>query len=185
MQAKDLRRGTIILYNGVAHRVLEAQHRTPGNLRAFVQAKLRNLVSGLSTETRFSSTEHVERVRLEQQEMEYLYADGETHHFMNIETYDQIELDDETLGEATRYLLPGARIHVELFEGKPIGIEVPAVVELTIVETEPEMRGATAAKSRKPARMETGLVVQVPPFVKEGDRVRIDTATGEYLERAD
>jgi len=183
MTAKDIRRGMVILYSGVPHRVLDCQHRTPGNLRAFVQAKIRNLQTGLSNEVRFSSTEAVERVTLEQHEMEYLYADGSTHHFMNTETYEQIELDDEALGDAISYLVPGCKIRVETYEGRSIGVEVPQVVELTVVETSPEMRGATASNSPKPAKLETGLMVQVPPFVKEGDRVRVDTNTGAYMER--
>jgi len=183
MTAKDIRRGMVILYSGVPHRVLDCQHRTPGNLRAFVQAKIRNLQTGLSTEVRFSSTEAVERVTLEQHEMEYLYADGSTHHFMNTETYEQIELDDEALGDAISYLVPGCKIRVETYEGRSIGVEVPQVVELTVVETSPEMKGATASNSPKPAKLETGLMVQVPPFVKEGDRVRVDTNTGAYMER--
>jgi len=183
MTAKDIRRGMVILYSNVPHRVLDCQHRTPGNLRAFVQAKLRNIVTGLSTEARFSSTEAVERVTLEQHEMEYLYKDGETHHFMNTADYEQIELDDEGLGDAVNYVVPGCKIRVETYEGRPIGVEVPQVVELAVVETPPEMKGATASNSPKPAKLETGLTVQVPAFVKEGDRVRVDTSTGAYLER--
>ena len=183
MTAKDLRRGMIIVYNGAPHRVLESQHRTPGNLRAFVQAKLRNVLTGLSTEVRFSSTESVDRVSLEQHEMEYLYADGEQHHFMNTATYEQIELDAETLGEAVSYLVPGNTIRVETYEGRPIGVELPQAVELTVVETTPDLKGATASNSPKPAKLETGVTIQVPPFVKEGDRVRVDPSTGTYLER--
>lgn len=183
MQANDIRRGNIILYNGTAHRVLEAQHRTPGNLRAFVQVKLRNIETGLSTETRFSATEHVERLTVENQDMEYLYRSGDVHHFMNVDTYEQIELDNESLGDAVNYILPGARIAVGMMHGKPMGIEMPQVVELTVVETEPALKGSTATKSRKPARLETGLSVHVPSFIKEGDRVRIDTTSGDYVER--
>ena len=183
MTSKDIRRGMVILYSGAPHRVLDCQHRTPGNLRAFVQAKIRNLQTGLSTEVRFSSTETVERVTLEQHEMEYLYQDGGTHHFMNTENYEQIELDDEALGDAINYLTPGSKIRVETYDGRSIGVEVPQVVELKVVETPPEMKGATASNSPKPAKLETGLTVQVPAFVKEGDRVRVDTNTGAYLER--
>lgn len=184
MQASDIRRGNIILYNGAPHRVLDFQHRTPGNLRAFVQAKLRNVKTGLSTEVRFSSTESVERVVLEQHEMEYLYSDPNTHHFMNTETYEQIALSDEVLGDAVGYLTGGTRIKIELFEGDPIGVELPAVVELEVVETVPELKGATASNSPKPATLETGVTVQVPPFIKIGDRIRVDPARGVYLERA-
>ena len=184
MNANDIRRGMIIMYNNVPHRVLDFQHRTPGNLRAFVQAKLRNIRNGSSTEVRFSSTENIERAALEDHEMEYLYSDGDMHHFMNTETYDQIVLDAETLGDAMNYLVNGTKIQVEFFDGQPIGVELPPSVELKVVETSPELKGATASNSPKPARLETGVTVQVPPFIKEGDRIRVDPAKGVYLERA-
>ena len=171
------------MYNNAPHRVLDFQHRTPGNLRAFVQAKLRNIKSGSSTEVRFSSTENIERAVLEDHEMEYLYSDGDMFHFMNTETYDQIALDTETLGDAMNYLTPGTKIQIEFFEGAPIGIELPPSVELTIVETTPELKGATASNSPKPAKLETGVTVQVPPFIKEGDRIRVDPSKGVYLDR--
>ena len=184
MQANDIRRGMLIMYNNAPHRVLDFQHRTPGNLRAFVQAKLRNIKTGSSTEVRFSSTENIERAILEEHEMEYLYSDGEMYHFMNTETYDQIALDNETLGDAMEYLVPGTKIQVEFFEGAPMGIELPAAVELTVVETPPELKGATASNSPKPAKLETGVTVQVPPFIKQGDRIRVDPSKGVYLDRA-
>jgi elongation factor P len=184
MQANDIRRGMIIMYNNVPHRVLDFQHRTPGNLRAFVQAKLRNIKNGSSTEVRFSSTENIERAALEDHEMEYLYSDGDMHHFMNTETFDQIALDAEVLGDAMSYMSPGTKIQVEFFDGLPIGVELPPAVELTVVETSPELKGATASNSPKPAKLETGVTVQVPPFIKEGDRIRVDPSKGVYLERA-
>ncbi|GAB4125567.1 MAG: elongation factor P [Acidobacteriota bacterium] len=184
MNASQIRRGMIILYNGQPHRVLDFQHRTPGNLRAFVQARLRNLATGLSTEVRFSSTENVERAVLEQHEMEYLYADGDLHYFMNTETYEQTPLSSEMLGDALDYLLPGTRIEVDYYNGQPIGVELPSSVELEVVETEPELRGATASASYKPAKLETGVVVQVPPFIKQGDRIRVNPNEGTYIERA-
>ncbi len=184
MNASQIRRGMIILYNGQPHRVLDFQHRTPGNLRAFVQARLRNLATGLSTEVRFSSTENVERAVLEQHEMEYLYADGDLHYFMNTETYEQTPLSAEMLGDALDYLLPGTRIDVDYYNGQPIGVELPSSVELEVVETEPELRGATASASYKPAKLETGVVVQVPPFIKQGDRIRVNPSDGTYIERA-
>ena len=184
MQANDIRKGMIIIYNGVPHRVLDFQHRTPGNLRAFVQAKLRNIKSGSSTEVRFSSTENIERASLEEHEMEYMYSDGEFHHFMNTETFDQTALENETLGDAIGYLVAGTKIQVEFFDGQPIGVTLPPAVELTVVETQPEMKGATASNSPKPAKLETGVTVSVPPFIKQGDRIRVDPAKGVYLERA-
>ncbi|HYC00887.1 MAG TPA: elongation factor P [Candidatus Limnocylindrales bacterium] len=183
MNASEIRRGYVIMYNGAPHRVLDFQHRTPGNLRAFVQARLRNVKTGLSTEARFSSTETIERVTLEQHDMQFLYREGDDFHFMNTETYEQISLSAEELGDNVYYLVDGTSIEVETFEGRPIGIKPPPIIELTVVETSPEMRGATASNSPKPAKLETGLMVSVPPFVKEGERVRVDTATGQYLER--
>jgi elongation factor P len=174
----------IIMYNGAPHRVLDFQHRTPGNLRAFVQAKLRNIRNGSSTEVRFSSTENIERAMFEEHEMEYLYSDGDIHHFMNTETYDQIGLDNEALGDAMDYMVAGTKIKVQMFEGAPIGVDLPPAVELTVVETQPELKGATASNSPKPAKLETGVTVQVPPFIKEGDRIRVDPTKGVYLERA-
>ena len=174
----------IIMYNNAPHRVLDFQHRTPGNLRAFVQAKIRNIKTGSSTEVRFSSTENIERAILEETEMEYLYTDGDSFHFMNTETYEQISLDKETLGDAMDYLVEGTRIKIEFFEGSPMGVELPAAVELTVVETTPELKGATASNSPKPAKLNTGVTVQVPPFIKEGDRIRVDPSKGVYLERA-
>ncbi len=183
MLASHVRKGMIILYNDTPHRVMEFQHRTPGNLRAFVQAKLRNLMTGASMEVRFSATESVERAILEQHEMEYLYSDPELHHFMNTENFEQIALDNEALGSGVDYLAPGMRIVVEYFDGQPIGVDLPSTVDLTVVETEPELKGATASASYKPATLETGVVVQVPPFIKQGDKVRVNPNDGTYQER--
>ncbi len=184
MRANQIRRGMIILFNGIPHRVMDARHHTPGNLRAMMQTKLRNVMTGASLETRFSATEDVERATLEQHMFKYLYSDNSTHYFMNEETYEQIELDDEALGDGTYYLIPDLTIQVEFYDGKPIGIDLPASVELTVVETEPELKGATVSNSNKPAKLDTGLIIQVPPFVKEGDRIRVDTAENKYMERA-
>ena len=184
MNANHIRRGNIIIYNGEPHRVLDFQHRTPGNLRAFVQVKLRNIRNGAGLETRFSATEQVERATLEQHDMEYLYSDGDLYHFMNTETYEQIGLNEEQLGDATGFLVEGLKIQVEFFDSQPIGIELPPVVELTVVETEPELKGATASNSNTPAKLNTGVTIMVPPFVKEGDVVRVDPNEGRYIERA-
>lgn len=183
MRANLIRRGMIILYNGTPHRVMDARHHTPGNLRAMMQTKLRNVITGVSLETRFSATENVDRATLEQHIFKYLYSDGGSHCFMNEETYEQIELDDEALGDGVYYLIPDLAIQIEFYDGKPIGIELPSSVELKVVETEPELKGATISNSNKPAKLETGLIVQVPPFVKEGDSVRVDTAENKYMER--
>ena len=133
---------------------------------------------------RFSSEDRVERAILDAQEMEYLYRDGEDYHFMNTETYEQTHLRNETLGETMEYLTPNLKITVEFYDGKPVAIQLPATVDLEVVETEPSLKGATAPNMMKPAKLETGLVVQVPPFVNTGDRVRVNTAEGTYQERA-
>lgn len=184
LQATQIRRGMVILHNGVPHRVIEFHHHTPGNLRAMVQTKMRNLKTGSSTEHRFRSTDTVDRAILEEHEMTYLYDDGNLYHFMNTETYEQITLDGEALGDATGYLLADTVISVEFYDGHPIGIEIPSVVELTVVETEPELKGATVSNVQKPAKLETGIQIQVPPFIKQGDRIRVNTTDGSYIERA-
>jgi elongation factor P len=184
ISATQIRKGMIILFNGGPHRVMEFQHRTPGNLRAFVQVRLRNLRTGASFEHRFSSNDAVDRASLEQHEMEYLYHDGDLYHFMNTENYEQHALNEEILGEAPHYMKQGAKIQVDFFDGQPIAVELPSYVELRVVETEPELKGATASNSPKPAKLETGVVVQVPTFIKEGDLIRVDPTEGRYMERA-
>jgi elongation factor P len=173
-----------IKHDNDLYRVVETQHKTPGNLRGLVQAKIRHLKSGSIIEHRFRSVDMVERAILDEAEMEYLYQDGDMYHFMNAETYEQIGLSDEVLGDAVSYLTPNIRLKIELYEGRPVGIELPLTVEMTVTETEPGIKGASVSNVGKPATMETGLVVQVPPFINEGDRIRIDTATGAYIERA-
>ena len=174
----------VIKFNNELHSVFSMTHRTPGNLRGFVQAKMRNLRSGSMTEHRFSSEDKVEKAILDQQDMEYLYDDGEYFYFMNTENYEQMHLTRELLGDSTEYLIPNLKVSVEFYEGKPIGVELPATVEFTVVETEPGLRGATVSNVTKPAKVETGLVVQVPPFINEGEKIRVDTAEGAYMSRA-
>lgn len=173
-----------ILHEGELCRLMSVQHVTPGNWRGFVQTKMRNLRTGNSFEHRFASTEKIERAILDSQPMEYLFSDGSGHHFMNQETYEQVILSDELLGEALRYLLPNTVLTIDFHEGRPVGLELPTTVTLEVTETEPGMKGATASASTKPAKMETGLVVQVPQFVDVGDRLEIDTRTNEYVARA-
>ena len=182
-QASSLRSGMCVLHDGDICRVMSVTHRTPGNLRAFVQARMRNLRSGNSFEHRFSATESVERAILDTVPMEYLYSDGDTHHFMNQTTYEQLPLTDEILGDGMQYLLPNSVIKVDLYEGTPVGIELPTTVVLEVVDTEPGMKGATASSSYKPAKTETGLIVQVPPFIESGTKVEIDTRENKYLRR--
>jgi len=183
MQASALRPGMCVLHGGEVCRIMSVTHRTPGNLRAFVQVRMRNLRTGNSFEHRFSATESVERAMLDTVPMEYLYSDGEHHHFMNQETFEQLPLGDEILGDGMLYLLPNTVIKVDLYEGTPVGIELPITVTLEVVETEPALKGATASASYKPAKMETGLVVQVPPFIETGTKIEIDTRENKYLKR--
>lgn len=184
IQATQLRPGMVIKFNNELFSVFSVNHRTPGNLRGFVQARMRNLRSGSMIEHRFSSEDRVERATLDEQEMEYLYDDGEYYYFMNTESYEQMHLTKETLGDAISYLIPQLHVHVEFYEGKPISVELPPTVDLTVVETEPGLKGASVSNVTKPAKLETGLVVQVPPFINEGERIRISTAEGTYQERA-
>jgi elongation factor P len=182
--ATQLRPGNVIKHDGDLYSVFSVIHRTPGNLRAFVQAKLRNLRTGSMMEHRFRSEDRIDQAILDETEMQFLYRDGDDFHFMNTESYEQIQLHRDVLGESASYLLPEGMIKVEFYEGKPVGIELPAMVELTVVETEPGLKSATASNVTKAAKLETGLVVQVPPFINEGDKIRVGTTEGKYLERA-
>ena len=184
IQATQIRKGMVIIHNGAPHKVVDFHHHTPGNLRAMVQTKLRNLKSGATTEHRFRSTDDVERAVLDQHEMSYLYNEGDMYFFMNTETYEQIGLSAEDLGDAVGYLLPETLINVDIYEGAPIGIDIPQVVVMTVVETEPEIKGATVSNVGKPAKLETGITIQVPAFIKQGEKIRVDTAEGRYIERA-
>jgi elongation factor P len=174
----------VVKFNNDLFSVFSVAHRTPGNLRGFVQAKMRNLRSGTMIEHRFSSEDKVERAILEEVEMEYLYDDGDNYYFMNTENYEQTHLSKELLGDAINYLIPQLKVKVEFYEGKPMSVELPATVDMTVVETEPGMKGASVSNVTKAAKMETGLVVQVPPFIKENEKIRVNTAEGAYLERA-
>jgi elongation factor P len=180
----QLRVGNIIEYEGALWRVMQVVHVTPGNWRGMVQTKLRNLKAGTQTEHRFRSEDKVERVTLEQHEMEYLFESDGRYTFMNTETYEQIELDAEHLGDAVHYLNPNSRIEVEFHEGTPLGVSLPKTVDLRIVEAAPGIKSATVSNVGKPAKTETGLVVSVPNFVNEGDVITVDTESGEYVGRA-
>jgi elongation factor P len=182
--ATQIRRGMVILFEGQPCKVVEFRHHTPGNLRAMVQTKLRNILSGSTFEHRFRSADTVERASLEQHEMEYLYSDGSHHHFMNTETFDQVALSADELGDAAEWLAPGLKIQAEFYEGSAIGIDLPPSLELTVTQTEPTMKGATVSNVNKPATLENGVTIQVPPFVNEGDRIRVDPIEGRYIERA-
>jgi elongation factor P len=182
--ATQLRPGMIIKHNNDLHSVFSVEHRTPGNLRAFIQAKLRNLRTGAMFEHRFRSPDPIEKITVDEQEMEYLYNDGDAYYFMDTSNYEQTHLTKEILGDAVDYLIPNLQIKVEFFDGKAVGVELPQIVELTVLETEPGLKSATASSVTKPAKTETGLIVQVPPFINEGEKIRVDTSEGAYLSRA-
>ena len=182
--ATQLRPGMIIKHNNDLHSVFSVEHRTPGNLRAFIQAKLRNLRTGAMFEHRFRSPDPIDKITVDEIDMEYLYNDGDAYYFMNTENFEQTHLTKDTLGDAVDYLIPNLQIKVEFFDGKAVGIELPQTVDLTVVETEPGLKSATASSVTKPAKTETGLVVQVPPFINEGEKIRVDTSEGAYLSRA-
>lgn len=184
IQATELRRGTSIIRDGVPYRVLQFEHRTPGNKRGFVQTKLRNLLDGSQHQVRFSATELVERAHVELREMEYLYAEPDAAVFMDTQTYDQLRLSDDTLGDARPWLVDGMRLQVELLDGNPIGVQLPKTLEISVREAEPVVKGQTAAKSTKPAVLDNGLPIQVPTFIDAGDRIKVDPTDLRYIERA-
>jgi elongation factor P len=183
ISANDIRKGMVILHEGSPVKVMEFHHHTPGNLRAMVQARLRNLLTGNSFEFRFRSNDTLERVILEQHKMEYLYSDGSHHHFMNSENYEQVALTEEELGDAAQWLMPGLKIEVEFYNGTPNGVALPASMELTVATTEPQLKVATASNSNKPATLENGVTLMVPPFIAEGEKIRVNPAEARYMER--
>ena len=184
IQATRLKKGMLIKVDQDLFRVLELQHVTPGNLRGFVRVKLRNIRNGALSDQKLRSEDSLERATLDEREMQYLYKDGDSFHFMDTSTYDQLHIPAEALGDSVNYIVPDATITVEFYGVEPVGIELPPTVDLKVEETAPGIKGATASAQVKPARLETGLVVQVPPFVNTGDLVRVSTETGEYLSRA-
>ena len=182
--ATQMRPGMIIKHKDQLHLVFKVEHRTPGNLRAFIQAKLRNIRTGAMFEERFRSADAIEKVVVDEVAMEYLYNDGDDYYFMNPVDYAQTVLKGSTLGDAVEYLTPNLRIDVSYHDGQAVGIELPTNVELTVIETEPGLKSATASSVTKPAKTETGLVVQVPSFINEGEKIRVDTSEGTYMSRA-
>lgn len=173
----------IIEFEGNVYQVMEAIHRTPGNLRAFMQVKMRNLKNGNQVEQRFGTSDKVEKVQLEQHKMQYLYKEGDDYHFMNTENYEQTHLTNIELGDAVHFLLPETVIDVQFYEGKPITVALPKTMDFKIIEAEPSVKKQTASASYKSAVIETGLTIKVPGFVSEGEVVKIDTETHEYIER--
>ena len=184
VSATQMRPGMVIKFNNELYSIFSVNHRTPGNLRGFVQVKMRSLRSGSMTEHRFSSEDKVEKALLEEHEMQYLYDDGEYYYFMNTENFEQMHLMKDLLGDATQYLIPDLMVKVEFYEGKAMSVELPATVDMMVMETEPGMKGATVSNVTKPAKLETGLVVQVPSIITEGEKIRVNTAEGTYQERA-
>jgi elongation factor P len=184
VQATRLKRGMLIKVQNDLFRVLDLQHFTPGNKRGFVQAKMRNIRTGLQADNKFRAEEDVERAIVDERQMQYLYRDGDSFHFMDTENYNQLHIDAEVLGDNANYMVPESLILVEFYDEKPVGIEMPVTVDLKVVDTVPGINRATASAQVKPATLETGLVVQVPPFVNEGDKIRVSTETGEYQSRA-
>jgi elongation factor P len=181
--ATRLKKGMLIKVEQDLFRILELQHVTPGNLRGFVRVKLRNIRSGSLSDQKLRSEDSLERATLEEKQMQYLYHEGEDYHFMDTTSYEQIHISSEALGDSVNYLKPEMTIQVEFYGEEPVGIELPQTVDLKVLDTAPGIKGATASAQVKPATLETGLVVQVPPFVNTGDRIRVNTETGEYLSR--
>ena len=183
IQATRLRKGMLIKMGVDLFRVLDLHHLTPGNKRGMVQARLRNIRSSALTDHKFRSEDDVERATLDEREMQYLYGDGSSYHFMDTSTYEQIQIDRDVLGDSVNYLVADMAIKAEFYGLEAVGIELPQTVDLLVEDTVPGIKGATASAQVKPARLETGLVVQVPPFVNAGDRIRVNTETGEYQSR--
>ena len=183
MKATDLRPGMIVLYEGELFRVTEAAHRTPGNKRAFIQGKLFRLKDGVQRECKFSSGDEIEKAHLDARAVQYLYNDSAGYHFMDTENYEQFVLNRESLGNAIHYLIPNHTLEITFHEGTAIGVELPPSMEFTVVETEPNLKNATATSSYKQAKIETGYAIKVPQFVETGDRIRVNPRTDEDLER--
>ncbi len=185
VKATQLRPGMVIQHEGQLFTIFSVDHRTPGNKRGSMQTRMKNLKSGTMIDYRFRAEEFVERAILDEVEFEYLYNEGDDFHFMNTETYEQMHLTRELLGDTVYYLIPNTIVKVEFYEEKPIGVDLPDTMDLKVVHTEPTLQKATASAVGKPATLETGLVVQVPPFVNEGDRIKVDTTEARYVQRVE
>ena len=183
IQATRLKRGMLLKMDQDLFRVLELQHVTPGNLRGFVRVKLRNIRNGAMSDQKLRSEDSLDRATLDERQMQYLYKDGEDYYFMDTSSYEQTHITSEALGDSVNYLKAEMMIQVEFYGEEPVGIELPPAVDLKVLDTAPGIKGATASAQVKPATLETGLVVQVPPFVNPGDIIRVNTETGDYLSR--
>jgi elongation factor P len=184
LKATQLRPGMIIVHDGDLYSVHTVDHRTPGNKRGAMATRMRNLRSGSIIDYRFRAEDFVERAVLDEIEFQYLYSDGKGYHFMNTESFEQLSASGEVLGDAVNYLIPNLVLKLEFYEGKPIGALLPDTVDLTVVDTEPTVQKATASAVMKPAKLETGLSIQVPPFISNGDKVKVNTTEGTYIQRA-
>ena len=184
ISAGDFRNGVTFEMDGNVYAIIEFQHVKPGKGAAFVRTKIRNVISGAVTEKTFNPNDKYPTAFIERKDMQYLYNDGDLYYFMDNETYDQVELNLEQLGEAKNFLLENMEVSIVFFQGIVIGIDLPVAVELRVVETDPGIRGDTATGGNKPATLETGYVVKVPLFIEVGDVLRVDTRTGQYIERA-
>ena len=183
LPATRLKKGMLIKMENDLFRILELQHVTPGNLRGFVRVKMRNIRNGSLNDNRFRSEDQVERAVLDERQMQYLYQDGDDFCFMDTTNYEQIHISNEALGDSVNYLKSEMTIQVEFYGSEPVGIELPQTVDLKVTDTAPGIKGATASNQIKPATLETGVVVNVPPFINTGDMIRVNTETGEYLSR--
>lgn len=179
----DLRPGSVINWNGELHVVLESEHRTPGNLRAFYQVKMRNMKSGKLSENRFRSGESIEFIRVERKNYQYLYKDVHSLIFMDMENYDQIPVDVDIIGDSVNYMKENQEVQLAFVDNLVIGADLPSHVNMRVEQTDPGLKGDTATNVLKPATVETGATIMVPIFVNEGDVIRIDTRTGGYIER--
>jgi elongation factor P len=183
--ATQLRPGMVISHEGDLYTVFSTEHRTPGNKRGSMQTRMKSLRTGSIVDYRFRAEEFIERAILDEIEFEYLYHEGDAYHFMNTETYEQMQMTREELGESFYYLIPNTIVKVEFFEEKPIGVDLPDTMDLKVVQTEPTLQKATASAVMKQATLETGLVIQVPPFVNNGDKVKVDTSEARYVQRVE
>ncbi|HXO62462.1 MAG TPA: elongation factor P, partial [Candidatus Acidoferrales bacterium] len=184
-KATQLRPGMVIQHEGQLYTVFSVDHRTPGNKRGSMQTRMKNLRTGTMIDYRFRAEEFVDRAILDEVEFEYLYSEGDEFHFMNTKNYEQMQMTRDELGETVFYLIPNTIVRVEFFEDKAIGINLPDTMEMKVVQTEPTLQKATASAVGKPATLETGLVIQVPPFVNQGDRVKVDTTEARYVQRVE
>jgi len=184
MKGNDIRKGKIIIYKGQPHQVMDFQHRTPGNLRAFVQTTLRNILTGSQCETRFSSTEEIELADFFTFEATYTYFDSAGFHFMHADTYEEVILSEELVGDNKYYLQDNMQVKIATLDNQPISVTLPKTTILTVTDTMPELKGATVTNSPKPATTDTGLQLNVPNFIKVGEKIVVDTDTGAYLNRA-